>query len=187
MYNPLKHHRRSIRLEGYDYSKEGFYFVTLGSRDQMQLFGKIKNCEFFPSKIGTILEDRWLRIPEFFETVVVHEFVLMPDHMHGIIEIAGDVLSSRTADIESLFEQRSWKDNFVDQKTGFRSPSGTIGSIVRGFKFGVYSDYKMINGKSSKLFQRDYYEEIIKDYGSYIEIKSYIKNNVKNYDIEKGE
>lgn len=186
MYDPLIHHRRSIRLEGYDYSKPGFYFITILSKNRKPQFGYIKNDMFYPSQLGIILQNRWSRIPEFYDNVITHEFIVMPDHLHGILEIRGEVLSSNSADIESIFEQRNWQDNFTETKSTFQSPSKTVGSFIRGFKYGATVDFKNLTGKSIKLFQRDYYEKIIKDYDAYRAITAYIKNNVKNYKKKIG-
>ncbi|MBI3135002.1 MAG: transposase [Bacteroidetes bacterium] len=185
-YDPLFHHRRSIRLDGYDYSKPGFYFVTNIVKDRNPLLGEISDGKMNLSELGKMVHERWFQIQEYYPNVRLLEFVILPDHIHGIIEIKGDELNSDSADIESIFQMRSWKENFIDQTdTNFKSPSKTIGAIIRGFKFGVTSDYKKKTGKPTKLFQRDYYEEIIKDYGHFIMVRNYIRNNIKNYKNSK--
>lgn len=186
MFNPLLHHRRSIRLKGYDYSKPGFYFVSTLAEARSTFFGKIIDDKVQLSEIGKIVEQRWYKIPEFFQMVILHEYVTMPEHTHGIIEIANENLNSTNYEIEDLFQLRSWADNFLDEgKVEFKSPSKTIGSFVRGFKFGVMNDVKELKGQSTKIFQRDYYEEIIKDYQSFQNMTRYIKDNPKNYKKDK--
>lgn len=86
-YNPLIHHRRSIRLKGYDYAQEGLYFITICCFENKHLFGKIMNGVMVLNEAGKVAEKCWLEIPEHFKNVVLHAFVIMPNHVHGILEI----------------------------------------------------------------------------------------------------
>lgn len=90
-YNPAIHHRRSIRLQGYDYSQEGLYFVTMCCQDRLCLFGEIKErgltSEMMLNELGKITKECWLSIPRHFPNVKLHEYIIMPNHVHGIIEI----------------------------------------------------------------------------------------------------
>ena len=87
-YNPQKHHRRSIRLAGYDYSQAGLYFVTLVCQDRAYLFGGVKNSIMHLNEFGQIAADEWLHTQEVRDNVVLHEFVIMPNHIHGITRCA---------------------------------------------------------------------------------------------------
>ena len=91
-YDPNIHHRRSIRLRGYDYSQEGLYFITLCTQNRLHLFGKIVDdgqgtmiCSL--NEYGGIAEKEWIKTPEIRPNVRLDIFVIMPNHMHGIIEI----------------------------------------------------------------------------------------------------
>lgn len=194
-YNPEKHHRRSIRLQGYDYSQEGLYFITICVKDRACIFGEIENGKMILNEIGKIASEEWLRTESVRSNVVLHEFVVMPNHFHAIIEIT---------------------KNLGDKnETGaFRSPSQTIGSIVRGYKIATLkkikdhlgskgeSRFTPYHGEESKgeeskgeeskgelrfaptaptIWQRNYYERIIKDEKAYINISNYIINNPKNW------
>src|SRR5690606_17990719 len=206
-YNPHKHHRRSIRLAGYDYSQAGLYFVTLVCQDRAHLFGDIKDGIMYLNEFGQIAVDEWLHTQEVRDNVVLHEFVVMPNHIHGIIEI--------------LFPKES--NNIVGE---FRSPSQTIGAIIRGYKIatikrikeleskGEYSKGEYSKGEESKgelqfaptvptvptvptaptvrtreiiksldykIWQRNYYEHIIRDEKAYININNYIIENPKRW------
>lgn len=86
-YNPPIHHRRSIRLKGYDYSQAGLYFITIVCQDRAHLFGKIKNGEMVLNDAGCIADECWLEITNHFPNVVLREFVVMPNHIHGIVEL----------------------------------------------------------------------------------------------------
>jgi len=187
MFDPLLLHRRSFRLKGYDYSKHGFYFITTLTEERSLIFGKITVDIIHLNDLGKIVENRWNRIPEFFKKVILHEFIIMPEHTHGIIEILGEDFNSTNTKIEELFEIRNLTDNFLDSgKVEFKSPSETIGSFVRGFKFGVMNDNKELTGKSTKIFERDYFEEIIKDYQAFKNITNYKRDNPKNYKKDRN-
>jgi len=90
-YEPFKHHRRSIRLQGYDYTQAGAYFVTICVEHRECLFGEIADGDVRLSKCGQIVQTHWENIPHHFPNVELDAFVIMPNHLHGIVVIADDV------------------------------------------------------------------------------------------------
>ena len=86
MYNPKKHHRHSIRLKNYDYN-DGFYFVTICCQNRACIFGEIKNGIMMPNEYGKIAINEWLKTESIRSNVKLYEFVVMPNHIHGILEI----------------------------------------------------------------------------------------------------
>jgi REP element-mobilizing transposase RayT len=124
-YNPALHHRRSIRLKGYDYSKEGLYFITINCQNRWPLFGKIINEQMHLNTFGLIAHHEWLNTENIRTNCLMHEFIIMPDHMHGIIEI--------------LFSNQEEGKSSIGK---FQSPSQTIGSIVRGYKIATIKKIK---------------------------------------------
>jgi len=86
-YNPEIHHRRSIRLQGYDYSAKGLYFVTLCVQDKRCLLGSIDDGQMRLNEIGEVADHCWREIPQHYPYVVLHEHIVMPNHVHGLIEI----------------------------------------------------------------------------------------------------
>lgn len=86
-YNPDIHHRRSIRLKGYDYSQAGLYFITICTQNRLCIFGIIKNDEFIGNDSGRMIQAIWNDIPNYYDGFNIHEFIIMPNHIHGIIEI----------------------------------------------------------------------------------------------------
>lgn len=195
-YNQNKHHRRSIRLVGYDYSQAGLYFVTLVCQDRAQLFGDIKDGIMYLNEFGQIAADEWLHTQEVRNNVVLHEFVVMPNHIHGIIEIQYPKESS----------------NIVG---AFKSPSQTIGAIVRGYKIATIKRIKELGSKGEnsksedskgeskgelqfapttreiiksleyKIWQRNYYEHIIRDEKAYNNISNYIIENPVKWEVDQ--
>ena len=163
-YNPDKHHHRTIRLCGYDYAQEGLYFVTVCCRDRACLFGEIVDGEMILNPAGRMVEKCWLDIPKHFPHAVLHDYIIMPNHVHGIIELT-DVVAGAT---------NVRAKNFSPLQ--FRSPSKTIGSIVRGFKIGV-TKWMRQNTDTFPVWQRNYYEHIIRNAKSYENIAEYIITN----------
>lgn len=90
-YNPNIHHRKSIRLKGYDYSQAGLYFITICCQDRAHLFGEIENGEMILNEYGKIANQCWLEIPNHFPNAILHEHIIMPNHIHGIVELVGAV------------------------------------------------------------------------------------------------
>src|SRR5450432_1797235 len=86
-YNPTIHHRRSICLKGYDYSRAGLYFITMCVQDRKCLFGKIVGDEMILNENGTIACQQWQELPGRFKNMELDVFQIMPNHMHGIIAV----------------------------------------------------------------------------------------------------
>ncbi|HSM82944.1 MAG TPA: hypothetical protein VLS96_14735 [Nodosilinea sp.] len=84
-YNPDKHHRRSLRLKGYDYSAAGAYFITICAFQRHCLFGQVVNGEMQLNEFGQIAAECWQAIPEHFSHIELDEYIVMPNHVHGIL------------------------------------------------------------------------------------------------------
>ncbi|MBN2730593.1 MAG: hypothetical protein JXR53_15320 [Bacteroidales bacterium] len=93
-YNPKIHHRRSIRLQGYDYSQAGAYFITVCTSKRECLFGEILNGEMHVNPYGKIVDQCWLDLPNHYENVQLGEHVVMPNHFHGIVMITAPTASN---------------------------------------------------------------------------------------------
>ena len=151
-YNPNIHHRKSIRLKGYDYTQAGLYFITICCQNRECLFGNIINGEMILNDAGNIAKECWLAIPNHFPNVVLHEFVIMPNHIHGIIE-----LKTKSVGAENFPPHISMGVNDsmgANDDSPLRSPSKTIGSIVRGFKIGVTKWFRN-NTDHKTIWQRN--------------------------------
>lgn len=88
-YNPKIHHRRSIRLKGYDYSQSGLYFITICCQDMICRLGKIVNGEMVLNELGSIAYNEWLKLPERFPNFELDLIQIMPNHIHGIVALVG--------------------------------------------------------------------------------------------------
>ncbi len=159
-YNPDVHHRKSIRLRDYDYSQSGAYFVTICTKNKECLLGDVVDGKIVLNDIGKFVQQCWLNIPEHFPNGTVDEYIIMPNHIHGIVIITVGANNYSPLQNEQLFQ----------------SPSRTIGSIIRGFKIGV-TKWSRQNTDMYTLWQRNYYEHIIRNEGDMNTILEYIVNN----------
>ena len=204
-YNPNIHHRKSIRLKGYDYSQEGFYFITICCEGRLCRFGNIENGEMKLNEFGTIAFDSWTKTPQLRPNVALGAFVIMPNHMHGIIHLLGrgelhspnelpnDIRGECTSpnelphDIGGECNSPNELPNDIRGECNSplpRGPSQTIGAIVRGYKSSVTKQLGLM-GFEEKLWQRNYYEHIIRNEQSYNTISNYIINNVAKWQADK--
>lgn len=162
-YNKEIHHRKSIRLKNYNYQQAGLYFITICVKDRQCLLGSIYDDNMLLSHLGFVARDCWQKIPYYYPQVVLHDFVIMPNHLHGIIEIVNNEYSL------------IWQN----QNTAGNRPKGTsqtIGAMVRGFKAGVTS-WARKHTEYFDIWQRNYHEHIIRHEQSYLQICEYIQNN----------
>jgi len=179
MYDKNLHRRRSVRLSGYDYSYPGLYFVTICTQDKKCIFGRIENGEMMLNSFGHKAADCWNDIPNHFLNVVLHEYIIMPNHLHGIIEITGEFIGVVGAG-DSLSKNVGANDYLPLQSVKLKhGTSKTIGSMIRGFKIGVAKQV----GKP--VWQRNYYEHIIRDGADYEKITNYIMANPQTWDSDK--
>jgi len=171
--------RRSIRLKNYDYSQKGSYFITIVTQNRKHLFGKIEDGIMILSSVGRIVEEEWLNTIQLRPNVSLGEFIIMPDHMHMIITI--------TTQVEK-------KDNEEWIHSNPKSPSHTIGAIIRGFKGASTKKINLFLNSSrtgeslfapNKIFQRNYYEHIIRNQRDYHRIEKYIIDNPRNWKKKK--
>jgi len=178
-YDPNRHHRRSIRLKGYDYSQAGAYFITLCTQDRACLFGKVVNGEMRLNHAGRMVLAEWNRLPERFPQVVLDAFVVMPNHVHGILVIA-DPAPTVGATVGAT--------PTVGATTRV---APTVGNIIGAFKSRVTVEY--IRGvKTSgwppfrgRLWQRNYYEHIIRNERALNAIRQYIMENPRRWQMDR--
>lgn len=191
-YNPEIHKRRSIRLKNYDYSQEGLYFITICCQNKEHLFGKIENNVMILNPIGEIVKQCWEETPKIRTNVVLHQFVIMPNHFHAIIEIShcrgvlntpynNETNCNNILDMPNNNFSINDKNNLNEIQKGednspLRSPSQTLGSIVRGFKSAVSKN------AGFSVWQRNYHEHIIRNEQSYFKIAEYIENNILKWE-----
>ena len=161
-----KLNRKSIRLKGYDYSREGAYFVTICAQNRECLFGEIVDDKMVLNKYGEIVKNEWQRTGDIRPNIETDCFVVMPNHVHGIINIRRGVLQYAPTN-------------------GFKSPSQTIGAITRGFKSTTTKQINILRDTHGQcIWQRNYYEHIIRGEKDYNRIHEYIQNNPLKWELD---
>ncbi len=177
-YDPDRHHRRSIRLKGYDYTQPGAYFVTLCAHERAHLFGAVVDGVLRLSEAGRIAEQCWRDIPAHFPHVALDAFVIMPNHVHGILWMMdNDAGNGAWATVGAKnFSPLRRSPQPPTAPLPPRGTSKTIGSVVRGFKTGVTKWFRQ-NMSVYPVWQRNYYEHIIRDERNLDAIRRYIVEN----------
>ena len=165
--------RRSIRLKNYDYTQSGYYFITICTHNRQRLFGEIHDGEMHLNDFGCIVDFTWNDL-ENHNDIRLHEYVIMPDHIHGIIEICDRRERSVTVPLPSTSHYR------------FGIPE-----IIRQFKTFAA---KRINEEcrrnglepfpTGRLWQKSYYEHVIRDENDYLTKAEYIQNNPLKREVD---
>ena len=170
-YDPSVHHRRSIRLPAFDYSRPGAYFVTLCTQQKRHLFGEIVESEMRLNEPGQMIQRWWTALPRKFPTVEIDSCVVMPNHIHAVLRIVG---------------------------MGLRPPSGEdistrvpLPRAVQWFKTMTTNDYLRHATESGwpplagKVWQRDYYEHIIRNADELNKIRESIITNPLRWEHDR--
>lgn len=165
--------RKKIRLKNYDYSKPGCYFVTICSKNNGDIFGHIVNDKIILNKYGKIVKKIWTEIPEHFQHVELDEYIIMPDHIHGIIKNVCRGLIYQTRVNSDMINHAPTTDWILMKKKGI-----TLGEIIRHFKAKATKQMRNLKGDNTfKIWQRSFYEHIIRNEESLNKIREYIKTN----------
>ncbi len=192
-YDPKIHHRRSIRLQGYDYSQNGAYFITLCAKDRKPIFGKIVNGEMQLSPFGVIVRDEWLKTSEMRKNIEMDEFIVMPNHFHGIIVIDDGIGRDARHRVQDLdlkgtgTVHRAPTEKAPTREQFGKPTSNTIPTIIRGFKAAVTKQINTIQINAGKynlperIWQKNYYEHVIRNEVSLNKIREYIMHNPLNW------
>ena len=157
-YDPQKHHRQSIRLKGFDYRQPGAYFVSICVDDRECLFGQVMGNSMQVNEAGSIVRSIWESLPSRFSAVALDAFVVMPNHVHGIVIL----------------------------REGSTTPPGpSLGGVIRVFKsISAIQVNRLLQREGRPLWQRNYYERVVRDVGSLSRIQQYIQDNPARWDVD---
>jgi REP element-mobilizing transposase RayT len=165
--------RKSTRLKGYDYASEGGYFITINAKQRnVDHFGKVVNGEMILNEAGLIVQNEWLKTQEIRTQVILDEFVVMPDHFHAILFLRGIQMGECNSPVDE------------PKISVFRSPSQTLGAIIRGFKSACTKKFNELN--INMEWQRNYHDRIIRNEQEYLNVQNYIKMNPKNFEKNRN-
>ncbi len=159
-YDPHYHHRRSIRLKGYDYTQPGAYFVTMVTHGRYSLFGDILEGEFYLTPAGEIARREWEKLSHRFPHIALDAFVIMPNHVHGIIIITDD--RRGTADSGDPLSPSPSRRAPTGENFGKPIP-GSLPTIIRSYKSATSLRINYLRRTPGvPVWQRNYYEHIIR-------------------------
>jgi REP element-mobilizing transposase RayT len=172
-FNPEKHRRQSIRLKGYDYRSPGYYFITICCYKKECFLGNIINNKMILNDWGRIVEKTWHDLPNHNPNVSLDAFIIMPNHIHGIIRLVGagskpalNMYDGSRADLESA-----------------PTKNHSLSEIVRQLKtFSTRRINEKINCVGTKIWQRNYFDHIIRDIKELKLTRQYIKINPHHWD-----
>lgn len=187
-YDPTRHHRRSIRLKGYDYHNTGAYFVTICTKNREHILDD--------PIINAIIHDVWYALPSWFPTIGLDEFVVMPNHTHFVV---WNNVGIPLAGIQDARDKNGRMVGYADggKPRPYEIPepqkinlAPTLGDIVSAFKslvFKVYLDWIEINDPSrrAKFWQGNYYEHIVRNERELDAIRQYIRDNPLNWKMDR--
>ena len=167
-HNQGKHNRKSIRLKEFDYSFPGWYYVTICTKNFRCWFCKIKNGNVDYNTLGKIAQKYFAEIPEHFENSEIDEFIIVPNHAHGII-IINDVVGTR--------------DRVSLRRFG-NIQKGSLSLIINQFK-GSFTRFARKNGYDKFAWQSRFYEHIIRNDKDLYRIRTYINNNPLKWELDE--
>ena len=164
----MQNDRRSIRLKNHDYTQSGMYFVTICVKHKLNLFGKIKNGQMILNKFGEIAQFEWLKTHKIRKNISIDKYIIMPDHIHGILIVNND--------------SRGMVHRPPTHECFGKSVPNSIPTIIRYYKAGVTRRINLLrNRPGNKIWQRNYYERIIRNKNEYYAIRQYIIDNPKKW------
>jgi len=166
------HQRHSIRLSGYDYAQPGAYFVTICTQDRIHLFGEIIDHDMHLNVAGLAAETAWAAIPAHFQRVRLDAFVVMPNHVHGIIFILPTTAVSSDGRDRADHTVGATHASPLPPQRPIGPPRCSVGAIVGSYKSAVTRRINRLNGTPTRaVWQRNYYERIIRDYPALKQIR----------------
>ena len=179
-FNSKQHYRRSIRMKGYDYTSVGAYFVTICTHQRECILGRIEEGVVLLSDSGRIIEHTWRRLPWFFTSIELDAFVVMPNHIHGIVSIVGAKQRAASqisthADAAALPLQRG-------------SVPQSLSAIIQNFKSVSTKKINVLRHTPSEIiWQRNFYEHIVRTINGereLIAIRKYITDNPMQWELD---
>ena len=175
-----KFKRHSIRLRDYDYSEPGAYFLTVCTKERERLFGEINQGEMKLNGAGKIVQSIWVQLPKRFPNIELNEFVIMPNHVHGIISILD-------LNVGAGFPRPIKMSNNPSVRGAVTAPlqSGSLGQIVAYFKYQSTKQINLLrNMPGVPIWQRNYYEHVIRDEHELFEMRQYTQENPLKWDLD---
>jgi REP element-mobilizing transposase RayT len=211
-YDPHRHHRRSIRLQGYDYSQPAAYFVTICTHGRVGLFGEVVDGIMRPNALGLMVEEEWRRSETLRAEVVLDAYVVMPDHLHGVV-----VLVPPDADPVGGCDPSGYRLNLFSPTAGASGPTAgtsgsgadasgsgadaivgphgraalqrpprSLGAFVAGFKSAATKRINRVRGTlGAKVWQYKFYDRVLRDEHEWRAVRRYIEQNPARWEANQ--
>jgi len=200
-----RRNRQSIRLKGYDYAQAGAYFVTICTQGRVHLFGDVVDGEMVLNDAGRMVFDQWMGLTQRFDGIQLNECIIMPNHMHGIIEILSEpvgvglvpTLGNRATTTERATTNRATTNRATTRVAptaavvALAAACATVGDMVGVYKSLTTNAYihgvKQLGWErfNQKLWQRNYWEHIVRDASECQRIATYIRNNPAQWEMDQ--
>lgn len=166
---------KSIRLTGYDYTTEGIYFITICSLNRAPIFGDVAGENVALTRVGQLVEESWLDLPNHHPNVSLDLHVVMPNHFHGLV-VLSDLID--TSAFDSGMRGQARRGRAATAEAFGKPVSGSIPTIIRSFKSAATRRANNESGhRKGAIWQRNYYEHIIRDEQTLLRAREYIQNN----------
>ncbi len=181
-YDSFHHHRRSIRMKGYDYASEGAYFVTICIKNRECVLGEVFDRSIKPNPANIMISKWWIELNNKFPSIQTDEHIVMPNHFHGIIRVGAALCGRPNPDVDISI------DTNPPQKGHPHRGAPTLGNIIDWFKTMTTNEYIRRVKQDGWLpcagvfWQRNYHERIIRNDDELNRIRQYIQNNPQNWD-----
>jgi putative transposase len=168
-------YRKLQRLSGFNYSTDGFYFITICIKDRIEYFGNIKDGRMVLNGFGEIVKECWFDLINHYKNIILDEFIVMPNHVHGIIIIDDGGFNKPEIDVGTGLKPVPTSELITKQHS--------LSEIIRGFK--TFSS-RRINEIEPFRWQRSFYDHIVRDDYDLNRIRSYIQNNTSNWGTDRN-
>ena len=165
---PIRYQRKnSLRKPGYDYRMPGYYFVTIDTYEKECLFGDVQNGKMILNEPGTVASHHWLQIPKHHPTVQLDEYIVMPNHLHGIIVLKGNPI-----------------DILTEQETGnFQPQKKSLSLFIRTYKAAVTRNiHRKFPSSPERIWHRSFHDRIIRNPNELEQVRRYIQRTRSNGD-----
>ena len=174
LYQKQIRNRKRNRLKGYNYSRDGCYFITICTKNRIECFGEIKNGEMALNKYGYVAEKQWQWLADQYAYVKLDEYIIMPNHFHGVIIL------------EDINNQEDTARRVPTQESFGKPISGSVPSIIRSFKSAVTRLINLLSYPHKIIvWQNNYYEHTIRSEDGLNTIREYIQNNPLRWEYDR--
>jgi putative transposase len=162
-YDPERHHRRSIRLPAYDYTRPGMYALTICTHARLPLFGRLDRGHVVLSAAGQVASDEWQRTSEVRPSIALDAFVVMPNHIHAIV-----IIVERATEASAPQHSAHGRPRVAPR---------SLGAIIQGYKAAVTGQLRAAGWCPGPVWQRNYYESILRTEEDLAQMRRYIADN----------